>query len=62
MAKKKLGQDELMLRFALKVVGPAVAVFVAAIVIDTMHVAQWANAGPLDQAMQGISGLFGSIF
>lgn len=58
---KKLGQDERMLRFALKVVGPIVTVFVAAIAIDVMHVAQWANAGPLDQMMYGASSFFNSI-
>ncbi len=59
---KKRGQDEEILLFAVKVVGPVAVFFVAAAVTDITHVVRWANSGPIDSAFYAVSSLIGSIF
>ncbi len=59
---KKRGQDEEILLFAMKVVGPVAVFFVAAAVTDITHVVRWASSGPIDSALYAVSGLIDSIF
>lgn len=54
---KKRGQDEEILLFAMKVVGPVAVFFIAAAVTDLTHVIQWASSGPVDAVFSTISGL-----
>lgn len=59
---KKRGQDEEILLFAVKVVGPVAVFFIAAAVTDLTHIVRWASSGPIDSALYAVSGFFDSMF
>jgi hypothetical protein len=59
---RKRGQDEEILLFAMKVVGPVAVFFIAAAVTDVTHAIQWASSGPIDSALYAISGTVDWLF
>ena len=59
---KKRGQDEEILLFAVKVVGPVAVFFIAAAVTDLTHIVRWASSGSVDSALYTVSGFFDSMF
>lgn len=59
---RKRGQDEEILLFAMKVVGPVAVFFIAAAVTDLTHVISWASSGPIDSALYAVSGVAGWLF
>jgi len=59
---RKRGQDEEILLFAMKVVGPVAVFFIAAAVTDLTHVISWASSGPIDSALYTVSGVAGWLF
>ena len=59
---RKRGQDEEIILFAMKVVGPVAAFFIVAIATDATHLVQWASSGPMDTAVYAISDLADFIF
>lgn len=59
---RKRGQDEEIILFAVKVVGPVAVFFIAAAVTDVMHIVRWASSGPIDSIVSGISGVANWLF
>jgi hypothetical protein len=59
---KKRGQDEEILLFAMKVVGPVAVFFIAAAITDMTHLMQWASSGPIDSALYAVSGIASWLF
>lgn len=59
---RKRGQDEEIIMFAMKVVGPVAVFFIIAAATDATHLVQWANAGPIDAVAYGISDALEWIF
>lgn len=59
---RKRGQDEEIILFAMKVVGPVAVFFIAAAVTDVTHIVQWASSGSVDSALSTVSGIAGWLF
>lgn len=59
---KKRGQDEEILLFAMKVVGPVAVFFIAAALTDVTHVVRWASSGPIDSALYAVSDMASYLF